>query len=168
MKPINELHHWLAFWFYVKMLRANVMLMKLSYKTTWKLVWEPYNHNMHKRFISTILACVFLFILTMTSWDYCPPKPGHHNQISSVSSVLSVHVKNAHQPCASLKDIYDILPTIIGNFKTQTAKLLTAFPSLSHSSFLNDHLCKNDLSPPLATSPPQSIPLFQLNCNLRI
>ena len=123
---------------------------------------------MNKKLVSIISACVFVFILMMTAWDYCPPKPGHHNQISSISSVLSVHVKNAHPPCASLKDIYDILSTTIGNLKAQTTKLFTDLSSIVHLSFLRDHLCKNDLSPPLETSPPQSIPLFQINCNLRI
>jgi len=122
---------------------------------------------MFKKLIATIVSSAFIFILVMTAWDYCPPKPDHKN-ISSVSSTQGIYFKNPHHPCTSLKDSYEFSTTIselaspyVKSIST-IASIVSLFPSIYTGSILNNH------SPPLIVLSFSKIPLYQLNCNLRI
>ena len=122
---------------------------------------------MFKKLIATIVSSAFIFILAMTAWDYCPPKPGHKN-ISSVSSTKGIYFKNPHHPCTSLKDSYEfstavseLTPKHLKSISTLTS-IVSSFPVIHIGFILNNH------SPPLLAFSSSEVPLYQLNCNLRI
>ena len=122
---------------------------------------------MLKKLIAAIVSSAFIFILVMTAWDYCPPKPGHKN-ISAVSSTKGVYFKNPHHPCTSLKDSYEF-STAVSELAPQylksnsiPASIVSSFPVIHIGFILNNH------SPPLLAFSSSKVPLYQLNCNLRI
>lgn len=122
---------------------------------------------MFKKLIAAIVSSAFVFILVMTAWDYCPPKPGHNN-ISSISQAKGIYFKNHHHPCTSLKDCYEfskviseLTPKYVKSISI-LASLVSSFPSIYTGSILNNH------SPPLIVLSSSKVPLYYLNCNLRI
>ena len=122
---------------------------------------------MLKKIIAAIVSSAFIFILMMTAWDYCPPKPGHKN-ISSVSSTKGVYFKNPHHPCTSLKDSYEFL-TAVSELAPKYLKSIFILASIvSLYPFIHIGFILNTHSPPLLAFPSSKVPVYQLNCNLRI
>ena len=122
---------------------------------------------MFKKLIATMVPGVFIFILVMTAWDYCLPKPGHKN-IPSVAQAQGIYFKNPHHPCTSLKDSYEFSTTVSElapkHLKSISilASIVSSFPVIHIGFILNNH------SPPVLTFFSSKVPLYQLNCNLRI
>ena len=125
---------------------------------------------MFKKVTVISLVSIFAFILTMTAWDYCGPQPQQPRleTKAALAQFNQIKFKKAHHPCASLRSPYDL----VSSFRVFGQEIFQAFRSLLSLSgkyfVFKDYSVANDLSPPLAHSPPQTIPIFQLNSNLRI
>jgi len=125
---------------------------------------------MVKRVISGSLVCIFTFILGMTAADYCGPKP-KEPRLAPHAALLKfnqIKFKKAHHPCASLDSPYDLV-SIFRLFQKEGFSSLKFLPLFAEkNASVGRFLFLNDLSPPFANPPPQAIPIFQLNSNLRI
>ena len=125
---------------------------------------------MYKKLITTLSSGVFVFTLTMTAWDYCGPQPKqpHLETQTALAQFNQIKFKKAHHPCASLKSPYDL----VSAFRISTQEILHAFKFLislvGKYFFTVKHFFANDSSPPFTNPPPQAVPIFQLNSNLRI
>ena len=125
---------------------------------------------MIKRIISASVASIFVFLLGMTAADYCGPQPKQPRleTQAALAKFNQIKFKKAHHPCASLKNPYDLVST----FRVSAQEILKAFKfliSIAKKSFLFEkHFFANDSSPPFVNPPPQAVPIFQLNSNLRI
>ena len=122
---------------------------------------------MFKKLIATTVSSAFIFILIMTAWDYCPPKPGHKN-IPSVAQAQGIYFKNPHHPCTSLKDSYEFSKAVSERTPQYLksisilASIVSSFPVIRIGFILNNH------SPPLLAFSSSKVPLYQLHCNFRI
>ena len=116
------------------------------------------------------MANIFVFILAMTAWDYCGPQPEQLRlEIkAALAQFDQIKFKKAHHPCASLKSPYDLA----SSFKVSTQEIFHSLKLLISLSgkplILKNDFFASDPSPPFANPPPQTVPIFQLNSNLRI
>ena len=109
----------------------------------------------------------FVFVLLMSTWDYCRPDPDALLFKGKVSSA-DHQIKKVHHPCASLKDAYVVFSQATVN--VVSAKYISStLPNSRTSSVSKENsFSLSGLSPPQEDSPPLSVPLFQLHSNLRI
>ena len=114
-----------------------------------------------------IVSSAFIFILVMTAWDYCPPKPGHKD-ISSVLNTQGIHFKNPHRPCTSLKDSYDVSRAIFEPAPKQIKTFFALASIVSPFSATYTDFVFNSHAPPRIVLASFQVPLYQLNCSLRI
>ena len=125
---------------------------------------------MVKRISVTSIVGVFIFILVMTAWDYCGPQPkqAHLDTKVALTQFSQIKFQKAHHPCASLKSPYDL----VSSFRVSAQEIshsLKLLISLSGKPLiLKNDFFASDPSPPFANPPPQTVPIFQLNSNLRI
>ncbi len=122
---------------------------------------------MLRKVIAAIVSSAFIFILVMTAWDYCPPKPGHKN-IPSVAQAQGIYFKNPHHPCTSLKDSYEF-STAVSEPAPKYLKSISVLAAIvSSSPVIHIGFILNNHSPPLVAFSSSETPLYELHCNLRI
>lgn len=124
---------------------------------------------MLRRITAVSVTGVLVFAMVTGAWRACGPKPGGAGGRSR--AVIVPFDKNeaqeSHGPCASLKNQLDLASFAGAHFQESLRSLKSPKAPMAQDGIVDGGVLSNNLSPPLNFLF-RSVPIFQLNSNLRI